>query len=143
MRLLGLDYGRRRVGVALSNPEGSMAFPRPALVGLSRPQLLAKVTELARAEGASAVVLGLPLLLDGQDSDTTREVRALARELEAASGLAVHLMDERLTSLEAEAMLRQAGVRAKDMRGKVDSQAAVLILEAFLEQRRPAGEASW
>lgn len=120
-----------------------MAFPRPALVGLSRPQLLAKVTELARAEGASAVVLGLPLLLDGQDSDTTREVRALARELEAASGLAVHLMDERLTSLEAEAMLRQAGVRAKDMRGKVDSQAAVLILEAFLEQRRPAGEASW
>ena len=136
MRLLGLDYGRRRVGVAMSNPEGTMAFPRPALTDLARPALLARIAGLARDEGVTAVVLGLPLQLDGQDSDTTREVRGFARELEAATGLAVHLEDERLTSAEAEVMLREAGVRAKKMRDKVDSQAAVLILEGFLERRR-------
>lgn len=137
MKLLAVDYGERRVGLAVCSPDGSMAFPRPALVrppnhGLKK--LVVQLAELAAQEQAQALVLGLPLALDGSETESSATVRSLARKLHAR-GLTVHLADERLSSAEAEERLRQAGVPAKKHKDKLDSQAAVVILETYLSEK--------
>lgn len=133
MKLLAVDYGLKRVGLAVS-PDGSMAFPRPALARQSDKQLADDLAALAIQESAQAFILGLPLALDGSETPRSAQVRALARKLQGRTGLAVHLVDERLSSAEAEARLREAGVSARKQKDKVDSQAAVIILESYLRQ---------
>lgn len=132
MRLLGIDYGLKRVGLAVADNSSSLAFPRPVLERTSNDALVAEIGRMATAEGIQAIVLGLPLALDGQDTDMARQVRNLAKRITAKTGLPVHLVDERLTSSEAQARLREAGVASRKMKGRLDSGAAVLILEAYL-----------
>lgn len=137
MRVLGIDYGQVRVGLALTDPEGRMAFPRPALARTSRDALFAELLALAEAEGVGAIVVGLPLALDGTDSLTTRQARNFAESLARRVAVPVHLMDERLSSAEAEARLKEAGLCSRKMKSRLDSQAAVLILESWIA-RNPA-----
>ncbi|EGJ51663.1 Holliday junction resolvase [Desulfocurvibacter africanus subsp. africanus str. Walvis Bay] len=132
VRLLGIDFGLKRVGLALTDEGGRMAFPRPALARTSNDALIAEIGRMAAEEKVEAVVLGLPIAMDGEETDLSRQVRNLARKITSKTGLKVHLMDERLTSAEAQARLREAGVSSKKMKGKLDSGAAVLILEAYL-----------
>jgi len=132
VRLLGIDYGLKRVGLAVADDSSSLAFPRPVLERTSNDALVAEIGRMATAEGIQAIVLGLPLALDGQDTDMARQVRNLAKRITAKTGLPVHLVDERLTSAEAQARLREAGVASRKTKGRLDSGAAVLILEAYL-----------
>lgn len=132
MRLLGIDFGLKRVGLALTDEGGRMAFPRPALERTSNDALVAEIGRMAAEEKIEAVVLGLPIAMDGQETDLSRQVRNLARRITSKTGLPVHLVDERLTSAEAQARLREVGVSSRKMKGKLDSGAAVLILEAYL-----------
>jgi len=134
MRVLGIDYGQVRVGVAITDPEGRMAFPRAAIVRTTRDALFAALAALIESEAVEAVVVGLPLTLDGEDSLTTRQVRNFAESLARRITAPVHLMDERLSSAAAQAQLKEAGLCSRKMKSRLDSQAAVQILETWIGQ---------
>ena len=144
MRALGIDYGGRRIGLAVSDGLGVIARP---LRAIQRPHgqperaavdaVLAALAELeADGDPVSTIVLGLPRRLDGSDNEQTPLVRAFARALETAAGRPVVLQDERLTSHEADARLR---VHERDWRRRkeqLDAAAAAIILQDYLDSRR-------
>lgn len=145
LKWLGVDYGLARTGLAVSDPEGRLAFPLATLRLEDYPgrkAFLAALAERIRLEGAGGVVMGLPLLADGKESLTTRQVRNVAERLKRRVELPVFFMPEFLSSEEAWADLRDAGLTARKRRAVLDQQAAVRILASFLalppEQRRPA-----
>lgn len=142
---MGVDYGLARTGLAVSDPEGRLAFPLVTLrleEHAGRKEFLAALAARITAEAAGAVVMGLPLLDDGTDSLTTRQVRNITARLKRRLNLPVFYMPELLSSEEAWADLREAGVRVGKRKAVLDQQAAVRILASFLalppEQRRPA-----
>ena len=135
MRTLGVDLGRVRIGLALVDEV--LRTPR-ALLTLTRTTSakdLAAIGEVARTYEVSRVVLGLPLNMDGSEGSSARLARAFAPRLEAALGVPVELHDERLSSFEAETRLRGRGISARDQRGRLDAEAAAVILESWLERR--------
>lgn len=139
MKYLCLDYGEKRTGYAVSDQGGSLAFPRGVLLKKSREAFFADLLGLLNAEGAEAVVVGLPLRSDGSDSLTTCQVRNFAASLARRVDLPLYFMEEAYSSAEAESMLKDSGQRADKRDGRVDSLAAARILESFLnlpENRR-------
>lgn len=138
MRALGVDFGEVRVGMAVSDETGTLASPLPTLKRRrgKRPPLKA-MEEVARSHEVEAVVFGLPLELDGSESDWTREVRAVARALGERLQLPVHLVDERMTSVEAERRVRSSGhsKARREEKARVDGGAAALILQRWLDHR--------
>ena len=141
MRALGIDFGERRVGVAVSDPTGVIAQPLPTLrrrAGKRMP--LRALEELAEEYGVQVIVVGLPLALSGNDTDWTRTVRDVAGKLEERSGLPVQLVDERFTSARAERAVRTLGLpkSKREEKDRVDAAAAVLILQSWLDTQRSA-----
>jgi putative holliday junction resolvase len=138
MRILGIDFGEVRVGLALSDETATLASPLPTLRRRrgKRPPLKA-LEELARKRGVEAVVLGLPLELDGSESEWTREVRRVGEALGARLGVPVHFVDERMTSVRAERQVRASGLPRgrREEKERVDAAAAVLILQTWLDRR--------
>jgi len=135
-RVLGLDVGQRRIGVAVSDPEGRLAVPLRILERQKEPVDIAALAEVARAEGVDALVVGHPLSLDGSAGPEARRVEAFARRLGRACGLPVTLRDERLTSVQAERTPVFAGRRVRRARAPVDDLAATIILQTYLDGRR-------
>jgi putative Holliday junction resolvase len=138
---LGLDYGTRRIGVAVSDEEGQFAFPAGVIERRSLAEDLAAIRQIAEQRGIRHVVLGLPLHMDGRAGDMAAAVRAFKEQLQAATGLPVELQDERWTSAEAERAIRDAGGRkGRGRRGRakgdVDAVAASILLRTWLERRR-------
>jgi putative Holliday junction resolvase len=138
-RALGIDYGERRIGLAVSDPTATLAQPLPPLLrrrGKRAP--IHALLQLLTAQAIDRVVVGLPLSLDGGDSDWTREVRDFASRLAARSGLEVYLLDERLTSVMAERAVRSLGLRRheREEKHRVDTAAAILILQSFLDRMK-------
>ena len=133
MRYLGIDFGLRRIGLALSDPEGRMAFPCLTLTRQSVDQDFQRLEELIAREGVQALVVGLPLGLDGQETLTTRQARNFANKLGARTGLPLHLVNEALTSAQADEELKSAGLSAIKRKAVLDQQAAVIILRSHLE----------
>jgi putative Holliday junction resolvase len=138
-RIIALDYGERRIGVAVSDPTGTIATPLPTLERRTGkrppwPEIQRIVTEYEVLEA----VVGLPLELSGEESGWTAEVRAFGAELARRTGLAVHWMDERMTSILAERNVRGSGLKKtqREEKGRIDAAAAALILEGFLNLRR-------
>ena len=132
MSIIALDHGAKRIGVAAGDTETGMAFARAAIKRRSLEHDLARVVELCTDEGAELVVVGLPLNLDGSEGPQAALVRAFGEALRGA-GLAILYEDERLTSWEAERQLASGG-RTPDRRtGEVDSAAAQLILQQYLD----------
>lgn len=136
MRTLGIDFGLRRVGLAVTDPDGMMAFPRPALERTTKDRLFDDLLALIEADRIDRIVVGLPLALDGSDTETTRQARNFAERLGRRTPLPIEFMDERLTSAEAEGLLKEAGLCGKKRKTRLDSQAAVIILEAWLATNR-------
>ena len=134
MKYLALDYGLKRVGVAVSDPEGRMAFPRCTLARDTRDGFFSELLALLERERPDAVVLGLPLHVDGTECLTTRQVRNFVASLKRRMALPLYWIDEALTSRQAESDLREAGLSARAIKQVVDQQAAVRILETFLAQ---------
>jgi putative Holliday junction resolvase len=151
MRAMGVDLGTRRIGLAVSDPSGTLARPWKTISATGTPQACADTVAAALEEFAEAsrraerddahasagifdvMVVGLPQRLGGGDTHLTDHVRAFAAALAARTGLVVHLQDERLSSHEAEARLR---VRERDWRkrkAKLDAAAAAVILQDFLD----------
>jgi putative Holliday junction resolvase len=138
MRVLGLDFGARRIGLALSDPEASIASPAGHLERKGHRQDVRALCDFIREHEVGRVVVGLPLHLDGREGEGAQAVRRFAAALARASGLAVDLLDERMTTLEAERALSEAGPRSakkrRKQKGTVDAVAAALILRTYLER---------
>lgn len=135
-RWLGIDYGTRRIGLAICDPDETLASPAGTLPGSGTPDTDApKLLATAHDHDADGIVVGLPLNMDGTDSDQTRLSRRLADQLRTAGNLTVELWDERLSSFQADELLRAADVRPKRRRQLRDSLAALVILQAFLDNR--------
>lgn len=137
MRVLGVDYGEVRVGLALSDETRTIASPLSTLRrrrGKRAP--LKALSELAREHGVEAVVFGLPLELSGEESDWTREVRRVGEALSERLDVPVHFIDERMTSVRAERAVRSIGLpRSKrEEKERVDAAAAQLILQSWLDR---------
>lgn len=132
MRVLGLDFGHKRIGVAVSDPLGITAQGL-AVIHFKRPEeALQELAGLCREYAAERIVTGLPLNMDGTRSEAAREAEAFASRLAELTGLPVTMVDERLTSKTAERTLIAGNVRRKARREVKDMLAAVLILESFL-----------
>jgi putative Holliday junction resolvase len=142
MRFLGIDFGERRVGVAVSDPTGTLASPLPTVKRRAgkRPPLAA-LEDLALQHGVQAIVLGLPLTPAGEESEWTRTVREVGEALARRTGLPVHFIDERFTSVRAERAVRGLGLpkRKREEKERVDAAAAVLILQSWLDRRKGSG----
>jgi len=132
MRILGIDFGLKRVGLALSDPDGRLAFPLATITRTSRDALFAELVEIALREGVEAVVVGWPAPAEGRDSLTARQAVNFAASLTRRVSVPVCLMDETLSSEEALDDLRLAGVKAARLRALLDQQAAVRILQSYL-----------
>jgi putative Holliday junction resolvase len=131
-RLLGLDPGAVRCGVAVTNSVASMAFPRTALK--NDASFLALLAALVDEEGVATIVVGRPIALSGKETSSTLHADALFGAIvDAFPDLDVVQWDERLTTFEAQRSLRQAGVRAKDQRDHLDSAAAVIMLQSYVD----------
>jgi putative holliday junction resolvase len=132
-RLLAVDYGERRIGLAVSDPTGTIASPAGHI--LRRPGKRAPIAEIVRrAEelGARGFVVGLPLDESGEDTPRAAEVRRIAGELEKRTGLPVELLDERFTTAAALRAVREMGGSAKGRKGDVDALAATVLLQHAL-----------
>jgi putative Holliday junction resolvase len=142
MRILGVDDGRRRIGLAVSDPTGTLARPVEMVAGHDDPEAAARTVAaaIARLEAVDdpigAIVVGLPLRLDGTPNEQTAHARALAAELTRMTGRTVVLQDERLTSREAESRL---AVRERDWRARkkrLDAAAAAVMLQEYLDGKK-------
>lgn len=136
MRCLGLDFGSRRVGVAYGDDLG-VATPLPALVAADPLKRWEALAAVLKARRITDVVLGHPLNMDGSSGPKAADVEAFARRIQTGFGLPVHLVDERLTSYEAESTIAPTRRRAVRRSGMIDSRAATIILQDFLDGRTP------
>ncbi len=140
MRLLALDLGTVRIGVAVCDELGLTVRPLSFIARHGGRRDLLAVERLVREQEAAGVVLGLPLNMDGSEGPAAQKTRRFAQSLHAHLAplkIPVHLWDERLSTWEAEGILRQEGVRASRRRQKVDALAAALILESYLAAQTP------
>jgi len=134
-RVLGLDVGDRRIGVAVSDELGLTAQPVLTLVRKNRRQDLGSLARLVRKYGCAQVVVGNPLYMSGDVSPQALKAQAVAQALQLETGATVTLWDERLSTTEAHRHLDAAGRLPGDRRAVIDQVAAVLILQAFMEFR--------
>jgi putative Holliday junction resolvase len=134
-RILALDHGSRRIGVAIGDTETGLAFARPALRRRNVADDLAVIGELCATEGIELVVIGLPLNMDGSEGEQAAAARGFGDRI-GERGVTVVYEDERLTSWEAAQRLAGAGRRARRASGELDSIAARLILQQYLDARR-------
>ena len=135
MRAAAIDLGKVRVGVAVADELGLMAHPRPHLDGRNRRALLESLAGLAEEEGISIFLVGLPRTLRGGEGPPARRARRFASELGARTGRRIELVDERLSTREARTRLKDQGMTERELRGRLDSAAAALLLQAWLDGR--------
>jgi putative Holliday junction resolvase len=133
-RIIGLDAGERRIGVAVSDPDGRLAVPLRIVDARDEATAFAEIAALARDEGAAAVVVGHPLSMDGRAGPQARRVEAFAERLREHTGLPVELQDERLTSVQV-ARGAPAGKRGRKPAPQ-DDLAAAAILQSYLDRQR-------
>jgi putative Holliday junction resolvase len=138
VRVLGLDVGDVRIGVALSDETATIAGGLPTLVRVGPRKDVRAVAALVRAHEVAEVVVGLPRRLDGSLGPQAEKVQAFATDLRQSVRIPVHEWDERFTSVEATRVLVEGGVRRRDRKQSVDKVAAVLILQGFLDSRKVA-----
>lgn len=132
-RSLGIDYGTKRVGLALSDPLGLTARP---LAVVPRSKIVEEVVSLVKEQEVGTIVVGLPTGLGGDEGISASEARKLADELATATGVDVVLRDERYTSRMAESALLESGMKRRKRRESVDKVAAAIILQDYLDGNR-------
>jgi putative Holliday junction resolvase len=152
-RILALDYGRARIGMAIADFETALPSPLGTLDRINRNEDMRRLRELIREHAVKQIVVGLPLRLDGTRGDMAEEAARFGQRVHKQFGLPVEMVDERLTSWEAERLLEErqgrtihapAGKKPKKEKEKlgVDAMAAALILKEYLDRRQAVQEAS-
>jgi len=140
IRVLALDYGERRIGIAISDQLGKTAQPLRMIKSVGKRVNIEAVKAIIDEVGAEKIILGLPLRLDGSQGTIYPKVMKFGRALEAETGLKVEYVDERFTTEEAGEVLQRAGVPGKKRGKLIDIMAAQLILQRYLDSFSPAGE---
>ena len=135
MRTLGIDFGEKRIGLAISDRESRLAMPLTTLERRDDRSAIRRIVEIAHREGAESLVIGDPVGLDGARGPAAARVERFAARLEAASGLPCRRVPETLTSREAERRLAEAGVARRRWPERIDQVAAQILLEEALEDR--------
>ena len=133
MRILGLDYGDRRIGVAICDELGMIAQGIPTIIRKNRDADLAAIAGCVERLGVEKIVIGYPLRLDGSEGIQCDKVNRFARRMEARLSIPVILRDESFSTKEAEELLRESGVRREKKRAVVDRLAACIILQGYLD----------
>jgi putative Holliday junction resolvase len=137
-RVLGLDVGSKTIGIAISDPLGITAQGLETIRRKNKRLDFEQLAQLVREYEVSEIVVGYPLRLSGAEGIQSEKMQAFAEELRKKFGLPVHLWDERLTSSQANRVLREAELSIKKRGAAVDRMAAVLILQNWMEARRQA-----
>ena len=136
MRIMAIDYGDARTGVAISDPTGLLAG-HTAVIRSRKPEFVAEeLARIAAEHGVEELVMGFPRNMDGTEGPRAERYRAFADRVEEAVGRRPVLWDERRTTVDAHRILGEQGVRAKNRKDKIDSVAATLILEGYLDWKR-------
>jgi putative Holliday junction resolvase len=136
VRAIAVDVGKVRVGVAVADELGLVAHPRPYVDGRDPRRAVEALAALAEAERIDRFVVGLPRTLRGEEGPPARRARRFAEALARRTGLAVELADEWLSTREARGRLRDAGLAERELRERVDSAAAAVVLQSWLDARR-------
>ncbi|HEY2525806.1 MAG TPA: Holliday junction resolvase RuvX [Candidatus Binataceae bacterium] len=136
MTTAGIDFGRKRIGLAIS--DGQAAYPIGTIERRSLKRDLDEIRAQLLARDVSLIVIGLPLSMDGTEGPSARAARTFAEHLGTAMGMAVEMFDERLTSFEAKERLAESSASRKAPKSSRDAVAAAIILEGWLERRRPS-----
>ena len=139
MRILAVDWGERRIGLAISDPLGVLATGLPTLRVSGAAEAIEAVARVAAEREASRIVVGLPLLMSGERGSAARLAEAFAEALARRTDLPVDTWDERLTSALGARRLREVGVRTGHAKERVDREAAVVLLETWLARHAGAG----
>ena len=140
MRVLALDLGDKRIGVALSDPTGTLASPHATLTSSTQASDVEAVLRLVSEHEVELVVVGLPLSLSGNMGPQGRRASGFARALSDRAVVPVQLLDERFSTVQAQRLLRETGVQPSRQKARVDAAAAAVVLQAFLDSggaRRP------
>ena len=133
MRILALDIGDSRVGIAVSDAAGKLAFPVKVLPTAEVQGMASSFRRVLEDHEPELLLAGLPLSLTGEENQQTQHVREQAQAIARACGLPLEFQDERLSSAEAKRKLREDGLSEREMRGKVDMIAASLFLQSYLD----------
>lgn len=134
-RLLAIDYGTKRVGLAISDADGRVATPLETVARKDDRGVARRIARIVEREGITGLVLGEPRRLDGTRGEAAERVARFAHRLEETTGLPVERVDEALTSVEAERLLRAAGIDPAAEPGRVDAVAAQILLQEVLDRR--------
>ncbi len=136
MRTLAVDPGAKRVGIAVSDPTGTIAQALATIEAAPAESLAKRLADIASEQGAGRVVVGMPRRMDGSYGPEAKAARNLADGIRKASGLPVELVDERLTTVAAERSLIEGGMRRAKRRQSVDRVAATILLQSHLDRKR-------
>ena len=132
-RILGVDYGERRIGLALSDPFGIIAKPLTVIDRKKTPDYLSAILETAKEKDVNKIVVGVPFTLKGEHSKQTDIVKNFIDELFTLGKIQIIPIDERLSSVAAERSLKLQGVKTGHEKGRVDETAAAIILQEYLD----------
>lgn len=136
MRILGIDFGERRIGLAISDDDARLAVPLTTLSRRDDRSAIRQIVDIAHREGVAELVIGDPVGLDGKRGPAAARVERFAGRLEEASGMACQRIAETLTSREAECRLAAAGVARRRWPERIDQIAAQILLQEALDERR-------
>ncbi len=135
MRIMGIDYGTVRIGVAISDQTAIIAQPYGFIDAVSRKNCLEKISSLCIEYKIFKIIVGLPKHMSGEEGESAKAARKLGSEIEVKTGLTVEYLDERLTTVSAERALTEANIKATGKKDKIDSVAAAIILQNYLDMK--------
>lgn len=136
MRYLCLDPGRKRIGVAVSDETGLIATPVGVIQVGDRAQVFKQVLRHIEEQEAGKLIIGLPLHMNGDEGIEAGRAREFARQLSRLTPIPIDFMDERLTSVEADRLMQEAGVKREKRKANIDARAAAIILQTYLDVER-------
>jgi putative Holliday junction resolvase len=135
MRILAIDYGSQRIGLALSDPTGTLARPLPFLPAKADAKLARDILPILDKEQVHLILLGLPRNMDGSSGEAAQKVQAFAAVLGTTTPIPVKLIDERLSTVQASRQLHESGKNTRQQRGQIDSEAACVLLQGYLDSQ--------
>lgn len=138
-RILGLDMGDRKIGVAVSDPSQILATPLMTIIRSDNEKTIAQILGLVSKYAVNKIVVGLPYSLNGTIGKQAEKVLAFTRELEKATESVIVMQDERLTSVSANQKLREAGKKRSKLKQEMDAAAATVILQSYLDENKSEG----
>ena len=134
-RVLGIDYGERRIGLALSDPLGIIAKPLKVIDRKTTPDYKSEIIEIIDEKEVIEIIVGLPITMKGDYSEQTKAVQKFIDEISGICNIPVTEIDERFSSIAAKKALHEQGVKTGHEKGRVDETAAAIILQEFLDSQ--------